>query len=73
MKELSKHNTESSAWCSFKGVVYDVTKYLKSHPGGIKKLLRGCGKECDLLIEIYHPNVKVDEMLKDKIVGVLIK
>lgn len=80
MKQLSKHNKEKSAWTSFRGVVYDVTKYLKIHPGGLKKLLRGCGKECDMLIgktfinlEIYHRNVKVDEMFKNDVVGYLVK
>lgn len=44
LKELEKHDSERSAWTSYKGMVYDVTKYLKKHPGGINKLLKGCGK-----------------------------
>lgn len=63
MKQLSKHNHEKSAWTSFRGVVYDVTKYLKIHPGGLKKLLRGCGKECDMLIgKLYLTQKSTTEM-----------
>jgi cytochrome b involved in lipid metabolism len=34
LEELSAHVSEDDAWTSLGGVVYDVTKYLKHHPGG---------------------------------------
>lgn len=43
--ELAQHITAQSAWLSLNGTVYDVTNYLKYHPGG-RLILQGCGKEC---------------------------
>ncbi len=34
-QELEKHKTEASAWICINGKVYDVTEFLKSHPGGM--------------------------------------
>jgi hypothetical protein len=33
-QEVAKHNTRQSAWVSVEGKVYDVTKWVDSHPGG---------------------------------------
>jgi len=48
---LSLHTTAKSAWLSLNKVVYDVTQYLRYHPGG-RLILQGCGKECDELFSI---------------------
>lgn len=36
------HKNADSAWLSFRGTVYNVTPYLKHHPGG-SIMLKGCG------------------------------
>ncbi len=41
--ELKKHNSESDCWVVYKGNVYDVTKFLPIHPGGVKKIAQFCG------------------------------
>lgn len=40
--ELNEHKTVQSAWLSLNGTVYDVTTYMKYHPGG-RLILQGCG------------------------------
>ena len=40
---LATHTQASSAWLSLNGTVYDVTNYIKYHPGG-RLILQGCGK-----------------------------
>ncbi len=48
--EISKHKTPESCWLLINGKVYDVTEYVKAHPGG-KAILEGCGKEATMLFE----------------------
>ncbi|KAJ9114506.1 hypothetical protein QFC20_001379 [Naganishia adeliensis] len=37
---LKKHNTPGDAWSAFNGKVYNITPYLRFHPGGEKELMR---------------------------------
>lgn len=34
-KELAQHRSQTDAWVSLNGKVFDVTKYLDYHPGGM--------------------------------------
>ena len=40
LEELARHNTDTDAWIAIEGVVYNVTKFLKLHPGGFIPLSR---------------------------------
>jgi cytochrome b involved in lipid metabolism len=51
---LEKHVSVNDAWLSLDGEVYDVTQYLRYHPGG-KKIMEGCGRECRELFSIFIP------------------
>lgn len=33
--ELAKHNKANDAWLAIRGKVYNVTKYMDFHPGGM--------------------------------------
>lgn len=43
--ELKKHNTPEDAWSVFYGKVYNITPYLRFHPGGEDELMRCAGRD----------------------------
>jgi alkylation response protein AidB-like acyl-CoA dehydrogenase/predicted heme/steroid binding protein len=68
MEDVSKHNSEADCWVVVDGVVYDVTKFLKAHPGGKSILLAYAGKDITNefydfhsrdVLEKYGPKLKV--------------
>jgi cytochrome b involved in lipid metabolism len=56
--DLAKHNTPADAWVQIDGVVYDVTKFAKLHPGGAGVLHRAAGKDATADFRmVHHVNV----------------
>lgn len=41
VEDLRNHCTEKSAWIAIRGKVYDVTAFMRRHPGGRDALLLG--------------------------------
>lgn len=70
-EELAMHCTMDDAWTAIRGVVYNITHYLKFHPGGKEELMEGAGKDCTLLFDEVHSWVKVESMLAKCKVGTL--
>ncbi|KAL2038327.1 hypothetical protein N7G274_008976 [Stereocaulon virgatum] len=62
------------AWGVWKGKVYNLTPYMKFHPGGVDQLMRGAGKEKDgeRLFNEVHPWVSWENMLGECLVGILV-
>ena len=46
IEEIKKHTTMKSLWTYYKGEVYDLTKYIKDHPGG-SMILQAGGKDLE--------------------------
>ncbi|KAF1771709.1 hypothetical protein GCK72_003536 [Caenorhabditis remanei] len=67
--ELMKHDTKEDCWVHLFGTVYDVTKYLDFHPGGIPELLRAGGRDATPLFNQYHAWVNYESFLKACVVG----
>jgi cytochrome b involved in lipid metabolism len=43
--EVLKHSTGTDCWSVIKGEVYDLTAYVKDHPGGANLIKAICGKD----------------------------
>ncbi|OAY76990.1 Delta(8)-fatty-acid desaturase 2 [Ananas comosus] len=54
-EELRKHSTASDLWIAIGGKVYDVTRWLPSHPGGDLPLLSLAGSDATDAFLAYHP------------------
>ena len=52
--DIGKHNKASDAWVLVDGVVYDVTKFHKIHPGGSLVLLQHAGKDATEDFKMMH-------------------
>ncbi|KAJ3318339.1 hypothetical protein HDU76_000858, partial [Blyttiomyces sp. JEL0837] len=71
--EVAAHKSKEDCWMAISGKVYNVTHYLRFHPGGVGQLMRGAGKDATELFLKVHPWVNLDYLLGDKcLVGYLI-
>jgi hypothetical protein len=61
--ELAAHATRDSLWLCVHRRVYDCTAYASRHPGGIRELLKGTGKDCSALFTAVHSWVNLDLLL----------
>lgn len=52
-KEISENNKKSSCWVVLNGCVYDLTNYLRDHPGGAAKIMEYAGKDCTKAFSIF--------------------
>jgi cytochrome b involved in lipid metabolism len=41
--EVAMHNTQADCWTTINGSVYNVTNWIKEHPGGAKAIASLCG------------------------------
>ncbi|RYP89936.1 hypothetical protein DL770_003957 [Monosporascus sp. CRB-9-2] len=60
------------AWTALGGRVYNITPYLRFHPGGEAELLRGAGRDGTRLFGEVHPWVNYEAMLASCLIGVLV-
>lgn len=73
---LRHHNGRKGkdAWGVWQGKVYNLTPYMKFHPGGVDELMKAAGREKDgerLFLET-HPWVNWESMLSECLVGILV-
>lgn len=71
LDELRKHNKEDDCWMAIRGRVYNVTKYMEYHPGGVDELMRGAGMDATDLFDEVHKWVNYSSMLAKCYIGPL--
>jgi acyl-lipid (8-3)-desaturase len=60
-QEVAKHNIRESAWVIVHGKVYDVTDWVKKHPGGKDVILLAAGRDATQIFETYHERYELAE------------
>lgn len=50
LSDVSQHDSKNDCWIAIRGVVYEVTDFIRSHPGG-NAILEGCGTDATTLYE----------------------
>eukprot|EP00249_Psilotum_nudum_P015377 c25294_g1_i1 orf=597-1196(-) len=69
MEEVKKHQSEEDAWTVLRGHIYNISPYLKFHPGGKDMLMKGAGIDCTSLFNKYHSWVNAEFLLEKCLVG----
>mmetsp|Transcript_20491 Transcript_20491/g.28625 ORF Transcript_20491/g.28625 Transcript_20491/m.28625 type:complete len:720 (-) Transcript_20491:197-2356(-) len=62
MEEVRKHTEDGNCWVVIDGSVYDVSEFMKSHPGGKRPLIENAGKDAS---KIFH-HLHKDEILEQQ-------
>ncbi|XP_059437723.1 cytochrome b5 domain-containing protein RLF [Corylus avellana] len=71
MNEVKQHQKEGSMWTVLKGRVYNISPYMRFHPGGVDMLMKAVGKDCTSLFNKYHAWVNDEFLLEKCLVGTL--
>lgn len=71
MSEVRKHSSPDSAWIIVHGHIYDATRFLKDHPGGVDSILINAGTDCTEEFDAIHSD-KAKKLLEDFRIGELI-
>ena len=69
-KDLHKHRSiQDGIWVSYKDGVYDITEFLKEHPGGEKSLMMVAGGPLEFAFGFYgfHKFFVEKDLLKYKV------
>ncbi|CAH8259670.1 unnamed protein product [Arabidopsis lyrata] len=69
LSELSQHSSRHDCWLLIEGKVYDVTEFLKDHPGGDDVLLSATGKDATHEFEEVGHSSSAKVMLSEFYVG----
>eukprot|EP01013_Petalomonas_cantuscygni_P020419 TRINITY_DN387_c0_g1_i2.p1 TRINITY_DN387_c0_g1~~TRINITY_DN387_c0_g1_i2.p1 ORF type:complete len:507 (-),score=73.30 TRINITY_DN387_c0_g1_i2:974-2458(-) len=53
--EVARHRSADDCYIAVNGKVYDVTKWLPKHPGGMDMILVSSGRDATQIMASYHP------------------
>jgi cytochrome b involved in lipid metabolism len=70
-EQLAQHVSEGDCWLLIRGHVFDVSEYMKSHPGGRWVMLKAAGGDATEAFEQHCHSEVALEIMQDLIVGAL--
>ncbi|KAL4923007.1 uncharacterized protein BDV17DRAFT_285746 [Aspergillus undulatus] len=68
-QDVAAHKSRDDLWVIIHGKVYDLTKYVRDHPGGADVLLDVAGKDATAAYEDVGHSEDADEIMQDFLVG----
>lgn len=70
--EIITHNTQEDCWIILHNMVYDITPFIKQHPGGVDILLTRAGEDATSFFQTKHGNNKrINKQLENYLIGEL--
>ena len=73
-KDVQKHRRiQDGVWVSYEDSVYDITNFIKVHPGGAEKLMMAAGGPIESFWEMYpfHKKDSIKQLLVPYKIGLL--
>eukprot|EP01084_Bolivina_argentea_P040501 74848_1 len=68
-QELARHNYQSDCWIAIRGKVYDITTFIKEHPGGIGLLSVYGGRDVTEQFESVAHSARAMALRKELYIG----
>lgn len=73
MSTVRKHHTSTNCWTAISGKVYNITPFVKQHPGGVARITSICGKKGTKAFRAQHgTGGKANTVLKKYLIGRLV-
>ncbi|KAL4948916.1 hypothetical protein BDW69DRAFT_188823 [Aspergillus filifer] len=69
-QEVAAHKSHEDLWVIIHGKVYDLTSYLRDHPGGAEVLYDVAGKDATAAYEDVGHSEDADEIMQDFLIGI---
>ena len=69
LAEVAKHCSRDDAWIIVDERVYDVTRFIDKHPGGVGPILNLAGKDCTDVFANYHSAKVYQRLLPAFLIG----
>lgn len=70
--DVKKHNSiDKGIWVTYRDGVYDITKFVQNHPGGLERILKAAGGQIDPFWAMYaqHNVASVKDILGEHRIG----
>ena len=72
MDEIARHSTRDDCWVVIHGAVYDVSAFLRDHPGGPSIIAHFAGQDITEAFDRIHRSTTLPAMAKAWRIGVVV-
>ena len=69
MSEVEKHSSTTDCWLVIKGGVYDVSRFINDHPGGVQLIADWAGKDGTAAFSAIHSTEVLSMLDDDSLLG----